>query len=197
MPRTTPLDRYRNIGIMAHIDAGKTTTTERILYLHWHHSYKMGEVHDGTTTTDWMVQEQGTRHYHHFCSHYGDASGRPKKARAKKYRINIIDTPGHVDFTIEVERIACAFSMEPSRVFDGVERRRAAVAKLCGTRPISIKVPQESASSTRWTAWGPNFEIAAVQIDQEIALALRSVRCCQLPLGLGRQTPWGSWISWP
>jgi elongation factor G len=98
MAREYPLDRYRNIGIMAHIDAGKTTTTERILY-YTGAIHKMGEVHEGTTVTDWMVQERErgititsaaiTAFWNRF---------------DQKYRINIIDTPGHVDFTIEVER---------------------------------------------------------------------------------------------
>jgi elongation factor G len=94
MPRQTPIEKYRNIGIMAHIDAGKTTTTERILY-YTGKSHKIGEVHDGAATMDWMEQEQergititsaATTAYWNDC------------------RINIIDTPGHVDFTIEVER---------------------------------------------------------------------------------------------
>jgi elongation factor G len=98
MAREYPLERYRNIGIMAHIDAGKTTTTERILY-YTGAIHKMGEVHEGTTVTDWMVQERErgititsaaiTAFWNRF---------------DQKYRINIIDTPGHVDFTIEVER---------------------------------------------------------------------------------------------
>ena len=94
MPRDIPIERYRNIGIMAHIDAGKTTTTERILY-YTGKSYKIGEVHEGTATMDWMEQEQergititsaATTSFWH------------------DHRVNIIDTPGHVDFTIEVER---------------------------------------------------------------------------------------------
>src|SRR6266849_741556 len=104
-----PLQRFRNIGIMAHIDAGKTTTTERILY-YTGVSYKIGEVHEGTAVMDWMEQEQ--------------ERGITITAAAttcywREHRINIIDTPGHVDFTIEVERSlrvldgACA-------VFDGV-----------------------------------------------------------------------------
>lgn len=101
MARSTPIERYRNVGIMAHIDAGKTTTTERILY-YTGRSHKIGEVHDGAATMDWMVQEQergititaaATT-----CFWSGMAGQYPE------HRINIIDTPGHVDFTIEVER---------------------------------------------------------------------------------------------
>jgi elongation factor G len=94
MARTTPLDRYRNIGIMAHIDAGKTTTTERILY-YTGRSYKIGEVHEGTATMDWMEQEQ---------ERGITITSAATTAFWRDYRINIIDTPGHVDFTIEVER---------------------------------------------------------------------------------------------
>ena len=94
MARQAPLDRTRNIGIMAHIDAGKTTTTERILY-YTGMTHKMGEVHEGAATMDWMEQER--------------ERGITITAAAttcfwKDHRINIIDTPGHVDFTIEVER---------------------------------------------------------------------------------------------
>jgi elongation factor G len=94
MPRTTPLDRYRNIGIMAHIDAGKTTTTERILY-YTGKSYKIGEVHEGTATMDWMEQEQ---------ERGITITSAATTCFWRDNRINIIDTPGHVDFTIEVER---------------------------------------------------------------------------------------------
>ncbi|HEU5466128.1 MAG TPA: elongation factor G, partial [Gemmatimonadales bacterium] len=98
MPRTTPLDKIRNIGIMAHIDAGKTTTTERILY-YTGRNYKLGEVHDGTATMDWMEQEQerGITITSAATTAFWTRFGIP-------YRINIIDTPGHVDFTVEVER---------------------------------------------------------------------------------------------
>ena len=98
MTRTTPLERTRNIGIMAHIDAGKTTTTERILY-YTGRTYKLGEVHEGTATMDWMEQEQErgititSAATTAFWPRFGDT-----------YRVNIIDTPGHVDFTVEVER---------------------------------------------------------------------------------------------
>jgi elongation factor G len=94
MPRTTPLERYRNIGIMAHIDAGKTTTTERILY-YTGRSYKIGEVHEGTATMDWMEQEQ---------ERGITITSAATTCFWRDHRVNIIDTPGHVDFTIEVER---------------------------------------------------------------------------------------------
>ena len=114
MARTTPIERYRNIGIMAHIDAGKTTTTERVLY-YTGVSHKLGEVHEGTATMDWMEQEQERgitiTSAATTCYWYGMAKQFPQ------HRINIIDTPGHVDFTIEVERSL--------RVLDG------AVAVLC------------------------------------------------------------------
>ncbi|MES2444217.1 MAG: GTP-binding protein, partial [Pseudomonadota bacterium] len=94
MARSHPLERYRNIGIMAHIDAGKTTTTERILY-YTGKSYKIGEVHEGTATMDWMEQEQ---------ERGITITSAATTCFWNDHRINIIDTPGHVDFTIEVER---------------------------------------------------------------------------------------------
>ena len=94
MPRSHPLEKYRNIGIMAHIDAGKTTTTERILY-YTGKSYKIGEVHEGTATMDWMEQEQ---------ERGITITSAATTCFWNDHRINIIDTPGHVDFTIEVER---------------------------------------------------------------------------------------------
>src|ERR671914_2552106 len=94
MPRTTALDKTRNIGIMAHIDAGKTTTTERILY-YTGINYKIGEVHEGTATMDWMVQEQ---------ERGITITSAATTCLWRDHRVNIIDTPGHVDFTIEVER---------------------------------------------------------------------------------------------
>ncbi|KAI4453885.1 translation elongation factor g-related [Holotrichia oblita] len=94
MPRQFPLEKYRNIGIMAHIDAGKTTTTERILY-YTGKTHKIGEVHDGGATTDWMVQEQ---------ERGITITSACITAKWKDHCINVIDTPGHVDFTVEVER---------------------------------------------------------------------------------------------
>ena len=101
MPRTTPIECYRNIGIMAHIDAGKTTTTERILF-YTGVSHKIGEVHDGAATMDWMEQEQERGITITSAATTCFWSGMDKQFDA--HRINIIDTPGHVDFTIEVER---------------------------------------------------------------------------------------------
>ena len=106
MARKTPIDRYRNIGISAHIDAGKTTTTERILF-YTGVSHKMGEVHDGATVMDWMEQERERgitiTSAATTCFWKGMDDNYPE------HRINIIDTPGHVDFTIEVEigRASC------------------------------------------------------------------------------------------
>src|ERR1044072_5214285 len=94
MARSHPLERYRNIGIMAHIDAGKTTTTERVLY-YTGKSYKIGEVHEGTATMDWMEQEQ---------ERGITITSAATTCFWNDHRINIIDTPGHVDFTVEVER---------------------------------------------------------------------------------------------
>ena len=94
MPREFSLEKTRNIGIMAHIDAGKTTTTERILF-YTGRVHKIGEVHDGAATMDWMAQEQ---------ERGITITSAATTAHWKGYRINIIDTPGHVDFTVEVER---------------------------------------------------------------------------------------------
>ena len=109
MSRTHTLDRYRNIGIMAHIDAGKTTTTERILY-YTGKSHKIGEVHDGAATMDWMEQEQ---------ERGITITSAATTCFWKDHRINIIDTPGHVDFTIEVERSLKVLDGAVA-VFDGV-----------------------------------------------------------------------------
>ena len=105
MAREYPLERYRNFGIMAHIDAGKTTTTERILY-YTGKSHKIGEVHDGAATMDWMEQEQerGITITSAATTTFWERTEDGKTADTPKFRFNIIDTPGHVDFTIEVER---------------------------------------------------------------------------------------------
>ncbi len=101
MARQTPITRYRNIGISAHIDAGKTTTTERILF-YTGVSHKIGEVHDGAATMDWMEQEQerGITITSAATTCFWSGMGN----QFPQHRINVIDTPGHVDFTIEVER---------------------------------------------------------------------------------------------
>jgi len=109
MPRTHTLDKYRNIGIMAHIDAGKTTTTERVLY-YTGKSHKIGEVHDGAATMDWMEQEQ---------ERGITITSAATTCFWQDHRINIIDTPGHVDFTIEVERSLKVLDGAVA-VFDGV-----------------------------------------------------------------------------
>ncbi len=109
MPRTTPLERYRNIGIMAHIDAGKTTTTERVLF-YTGRSYKIGEVHDGAATMDWMEQEQ---------ERGITITSAATTCEWRDHHVNIIDTPGHVDFTIEVERSLRVLDGAVA-VFDGV-----------------------------------------------------------------------------
>ena len=117
--REFPLEKTRNIGIMAHIDAGKTTTTERILF-YTGKTHKIGEVHDGAATMDWMAQEQ---------ERGITITSAATTAEWKDHRINIIDTPGHVDFTVEVERSL--------RVLDG------AVAVFCakgGVEPQSENV---------------------------------------------------------
>ena len=127
MARKTPLNRYRNIGICAHVDAGKTTTTERVLF-YTGVSHKIGEVHDGAATMDWMEQEQERGITITSAATTCFWQGMDKQY--EQHRINIIDTPGHVDFTIEVERSL--------RVLDG------AVVVFCGTSGV------EPQSETVW-----------------------------------------------
>ena len=127
MARKTPLNRYRNIGICAHVDAGKTTTTERVLF-YTGISHKIGEVHDGAATMDWMEQEQERGITITSAATTCFWSG--MEQQFDEHRVNIIDTPGHVDFTIEVERSL--------RVLDG------AVVVFCGSSGVQ---PQ---SETVW-----------------------------------------------
>lgn len=158
MARTTPIARYRNIGISAHIDAGKTTTTERILF-YTGVNHKIGEVHDGAATMDWMEQEQERGITITSAATTAFWSGMAKQY--EPHRINIIDTPGHVDFTIEVER-----SM---RVLDGAVMVYCAVG---GVQPQSetvwrqankYKVPR-IAFVNKMDRMGANFLKVAGQI---------------------------------
>ncbi|RYZ34379.1 MAG: elongation factor G [Myxococcaceae bacterium] len=171
MAREFPLERYRNIGIMAHIDAGKTTTTERILF-YTGAIHKMGEVHEGTTTTDWMVQERerGITITSAAISAFWEREGH-------RYRVNIIDTPGHVDFTIEVERSL--------RVLDGAI---AVFDAVNGVEPQSetvwrqadrYKVPR-ICFINKMDRVGADFEMSVGTIREK--LGARPVRM-QLPLG--------------
>ncbi|MCX7291189.1 GTP-binding protein, partial [Janthinobacterium sp.] len=155
MTRKTPIERYRNIGISAHIDAGKTTTTERILF-YTGVNHKIGEVHNGAATMDWMEQEQ---------------------ERFPEHRINIIDTPGHVDFTIEVER-----SM---RVLDGAVMVYDAVG---GVQPQSETVWRQAnkyhvpriAFINKMDRVGADF----LRVRKQIADRLKGVAVpIQLPIG--------------
>jgi elongation factor G len=172
--RTTPIDRYRNIGIMAHIDAGKTTTTERILF-YTGVSHKIGEVHDGNATMDWMEQEQERGITITSAATTCFWSGMDKQF--PQHRINIIDTPGHVDFTIEVERSL--------RVLDGT------VAVFCavgGVQPQSETVWRQAARYgvprvafvNKMDRTGANFMRVVKQIRER--LGARAVPI-QLPIG--------------
>ena len=174
MARNTPIDRYRNIGIMAHIDAGKTTTTERILF-YTGVSHKIGEVHDGNATMDWMEQEQERGITITSAATTCFWSGMDKQF--KEHRINIIDTPGHVDFTIEVERSL--------RVLDGT------VAVFCavgGVQPQSETVWRQAtrysvprmAFINKMDRTGADFYRVVEQIKNR--LGARAVPI-QLPIG--------------
>ena len=174
MARNTPIERYRNIGIMAHIDAGKTTTTERILF-YTGVSHKIGEVHDGNATMDWMEQEQERGITITSAATTCFWSG--MDSQFKEHRINIIDTPGHVDFTIEVERSL--------RVLDG------AVAVFCavgGVQPQSETVWRQAtrydvprmAFINKMDRTGADFERVVEQIKER--LGARPVPV-QLPIG--------------
>jgi elongation factor G len=138
MANNAELARTRNIGIMAHIDAGKTTTTERILF-YTGINYKIGEVHDGAATMDWMEQEQ---------ERGITITSAATKCTWKNHTINIIDTPGHVDFTVEVER---------STTVSPASSRRP---RPCGGRPTSTAF-RACASSTSSTAPAPTSSAAS------------------------------------
>ncbi len=178
--REYPLERTRNIGIMAHIDAGKTTLTERILY-YTGVNYKIGDTHEGTATMDWMEQEQergititSAATTCHWTIHGQD--NRPIKGQPE-YRINIIDTPGHVDFTVEVERSL--------RVLDG------AVGVFCakgGVEPQSENVWRQAdtynvprmAFVNKMDILGANFYACVDQIRNRLG---KNAICIQLPIG--------------
>ena len=177
--RQYPLERTRNIGIMAHIDAGKTTTTERILY-YTGVNYKIGDTHEGTATMDWMEQEQErgiTITSAATTCHWTLQENCQPKAGALEHRINIIDTPGHVDFTVEVERSL--------RVLDG------AVGVFCakgGVEPQSENVWRQAdtynvprmAFINKMDILGANFYGAVEQIRTRLG---KNAICIQLPIG--------------
>ena len=177
--REYPLERTRNIGIMAHIDAGKTTTTERILY-YTGVNYKIGDTHEGTATMDWMEQEQErgiTITSAATTCHWTLQENCKPKDGALEHRINIIDTPGHVDFTVEVERSL--------RVLDG------AVGVFCakgGVEPQSENVWRQAdtynvprmAFINKMDILGANFYGAVEQIKTRLG---KNAICIQLPIG--------------
>ena len=177
--REYPLERTRNIGIMAHIDAGKTTTTERILY-YTGINYKIGDPHEGTATMDWMEQEQErgiTITSAATTCHWTLQEKTKPKAGALEHRINIIDTPGHVDFTVEVERSL--------RVLDG------AVGVFCakgGVEPQSENVWRQAdtynvprmAFVNKMDILGANFYACVDQIRNRLG---KNAICIQLPIG--------------
>ena len=177
--REYPLERTRNIGIMAHIDAGKTTTTERILY-YTGINHKIGDTHDGTATMDWMEQEKErgiTITSAATTCHWTLQDHNKTKAGALEHRINIIDTPGHVDFTVEVERSL--------RVLDG------AVGVFCakgGVEPQSENVWRQAdtynvprmAFINKMDILGANFYAAVDQIKNRLG---KNAICLQIPIG--------------
>ncbi|MEN1958200.1 elongation factor G [Luteimonas sp. MJ204] len=174
MARTTPIDRYRNFGIMAHIDAGKTTTSERILF-YTGVSHKLGEVHDGAATMDWMEQEQERGITIQSAATTAFWSGMDKSL--PQHRFNIIDTPGHVDFTIEVERSL--------RVLDG------AVFVLCavgGVQPQSETVWRQAnkyqvprmAFVNKMDRTGANFDKVVGQLKSRLGASAVPM---QVPIG--------------
>lgn len=174
MARSTPIERYRNVGIMAHIDAGKTTTTERILF-YTGVSHKLGEVHDGAATMDWMEQEQERGIT--ITSAATTCFWRGMEMQHPEHRINIIDTPGHVDFTIEVERSL--------RVLDGACALFCAVG---GVEPQSETVWRQANKYgvprigfvNKMDRMGANFLRVVQQVRDRLAAVPVPI---QLPLG--------------
>ena len=171
MAREYPLERYRNIGIMAHIDAGKTTTTERILY-YTGAIHKMGEVHEGTTTTDWMVQE---RERGITITSAAITAFWPR--RDQKYRVNIIDTPGHVDFTIEVERSLRVLDGAVA-LFDGVNGVEPQ-SETVWRQADKYKVPR-ICFINKMDRVGADFEMSVRTIREKL---MANAVVLQLPLG--------------
>ena len=163
MARTTPINLYRNIGICAHVDAGKTTTTERVLF-YTGLSHKIGEVHDGAATTDWMVQEQERGITITSAAVTAFWSG--TKKQYPNHRVNVIDTPGHVDFTIEVERSL--------RVLDG------AVVVFCGTSGVE---PQSETVWRQANKYGVPRIVYVNKMDRQGANFLRVVEQIKKRLG--------------
>ena len=157
MARTTPIERYRNIGIMAHIDAGKTTTTERVLF-YTGLSHKIGEVHDGNATMDWMEQEQERGITITSAATTCFWEGMDKQF--PQHRINIIDTPGHVDFTIEVERSL--------RVLDG------ACAVFCAVGGVE---PQSETVWRQANKYSVPFRGQCAVVAAEVIVMPRSCSC--------------------
>jgi elongation factor G len=181
MARTTDLTYYRNIGIMAHIDAGKTTTTERVLY-YTGKSHKLGEVHDGAATMDWMEQEQErgititSAATTCFWRRHGESDD---TGDGPEYRINIIDTPGHVDFTVEVERSL--------RVLDGAV---ALLDSVAGVEPQTETVWRQADRynvprmifANKMDRVGANFDRCMTMIRDRLT---RHAYALQLPIGSG------------
>ncbi|YAI05213.1 elongation factor G [Pseudomonas aeruginosa] len=163
MARTTPINRYRNIGICAHVDAGKTTTTERVLF-YTGVNHKLGEVHDGAATTDWMVQEQERGIT--ITSAAVTTFWKGSRGQYDNYRVNVIDTPGHVDFTIEVERSL--------RVLDG------AVVVFCGTSGVE---PQSETVWRQANKYGVPRIVYVNKMDRQGANFLRVVEQIKKRLG--------------
>lgn len=163
MARTTPINLYRNIGICAHVDAGKTTTTERVLF-YTGVNHKMGETHDGASTTDWMVQEQERGIT--ITSAAVTAFWAGSQKQYKNHRVNVIDTPGHVDFTIEVERSL--------RVLDG------AVVVFCGTSGVE---PQSETVWRQANKYGVPRIVYVNKMDRQGANFLRVVEQIKKRLG--------------